>query len=189
MIEIKISFPKDFYKSIDEIRNLFKEAPNNVRDAFSDWLTLDLDPAIQIQLAGKALRRRTGRMASNYELTRPIVTAHRVAAYLMHREPQAAIQEVGGLIQARTGSWLTIPLKAALTGTGALRAPARQWSNTFFQKSKKGNLILFQTKGSKIIPLFVLKKSVRLKATHWLSGAVKQTEESLFQRIEAELGE
>ena len=91
MIGIKISFPKDFYKSVDEIRNLLKSSPEAIRDAFSDWLTLDLDPAIQRQLSGKALKRRTERMASNYQFTRPLVTAKSVSAYLTHYEPRASV--------------------------------------------------------------------------------------------------
>jgi hypothetical protein len=36
--------------------------------------------------------------------------------------------------------------------------------NTFVGRSKAGNLIIFQRKGRTIVPLYVLKKEVRIKA-------------------------
>ena len=73
--------------------------------------------------------------------------------------------------------WLTIPLGAAKTSSGALRGAAQSgmYGQTFFANSKAGNLILFgklayqkgkragQTHGD-IVPLFVLKKEVKVKA-------------------------
>lgn len=188
-MEFRIKFTKEFYETIREVRDLFKTSPESVRDAFSTWLTTGLDPAVQSQLSGRSLKRRTGRMASNYEITQAFLVGKDVKAFLIHREPQAFIQETGGVIQARAGSWLTVPLPAAMTGTGALKAPARHWSNTFFQKSRRGNLILFQNKGDSIVPLFVLKRSIRLKATHWFSNAVDASADKLFALIQAELGE
>jgi len=80
-------------------------------------------------------------------------------------------------IVPKAKKWLTIPLQAAMTGAGVVRGNAPDssvWGNTFFQRSKKGNLILFgqrvMQKGKKagqttgqIVPLFLLKKSVTVK--------------------------
>jgi hypothetical protein len=73
--------------------------------------------------------------------------------------------------------YLTIPLPAAMTKAGVLRGSAQSgtWGETFFARSKKGNLILFgkrvAQKGAhageargKVVPLFVLKKQVQIKA-------------------------
>jgi len=73
--------------------------------------------------------------------------------------------------------WLTIPLPAAMTKAGVLRGAAQSgmWGETFFARSKKGNLILFgkrvaqkgahagEARGA-VVPLFVLKKQIQIKA-------------------------
>lgn len=74
------------------------------------------------------------------------------------------IHERGGVIRPRRARYLTIPLPAALDTRGvALRARARDWPNTFVAKSRAGNLIIFQKRGRRdVVPLYVLKKSVRI---------------------------
>ena len=81
-------------------------------------------------------------------------------------------------ITPKKGKYLTIPLPAAMTGAGVARGSARQgpWGETFVAKSKEtGGLIIFGkrkiTSGKKvgelrgqITPLFLLLKSVRIKA-------------------------
>jgi hypothetical protein len=73
--------------------------------------------------------------------------------------------------------WLTIPLPAAMTKAGVPRGAAQSgmWGETFFARSKKGNLILFgkrvaqkgahagEARGD-VVPLFVLKKQVQIKS-------------------------
>lgn len=112
------------------------------------------------------------------------------------------IQDLGGTVKGNP--WLTIPLDAMKTkaGVGAIRAReagVRFPGGTFFQMSRKGNLILFgklgrtakgrqRTKGfnraagdgvgppsrerSSIVPLFVLKSQVTIKGNRYLTGAV-----------------
>lgn len=79
--------------------------------------------------------------------------------------PQANVQNKGKEIRAKAGGWLTIPLLAFLTKTES-KMRARFFENTFFKKSKAGNLILFQVieraRSREIRPLFVLKKRVKL---------------------------
>ncbi|MEO0250057.1 MAG: hypothetical protein ABIN58_11140, partial [candidate division WOR-3 bacterium] len=78
-------------------------------------------------------------------------------------------------IVPKARKWLTIPLPAAQTKAGVLRGSAQSgmWGETFFAKSKKGNLILFGRrvlqKGPKagemtgrIVPLFLLAKAVNV---------------------------
>ncbi len=73
-----------------------------------------------------------------------------------------SVHETGATIRAR-GKLLAIPLEAALDNRGLpkKRGP-RAWRNTFVARSKKGNLLIFQKKAGKIIPLYVLKKSVKI---------------------------
>lgn len=75
----------------------------------------------------------------------------------------AVVHETGATITPKKAQFLTIPLPAALSGSGVpLRNSAREWSNTFVQRSKRGNLLIFQKRGTGIIPLYVLKKSVTI---------------------------
>lgn len=76
--------------------------------------------------------------------------------------PYARIQEFGGTVTPKKSQFLTIPLAGARTGAGATRGGARSFPNTFFAKSRAGNLLMFQKQGKKIVPLFVLKKSVSI---------------------------
>jgi hypothetical protein len=80
-------------------------------------------------------------------------------------------------IRPMTAKYLTIPLPAATTKAGVLRGSARSgmWGETFFAKSKKGNLILFgkrvaqkgahagEARGN-VVPLFLLVKQVKIKS-------------------------
>lgn len=75
------------------------------------------------------------------------------------------IHEYGGTIRARNAQYLTIPLNEALNANGVpKKMSAREWNNTFVSQSKKGNLIIFQRRGRLIVPLYVLKKSVKIRA-------------------------
>ena len=74
----------------------------------------------------------------------------------------AGVHETGKIIVAK-GAYLTIPLPAALNRNGTPKKPsARHWDRTFVKKSKKGNLIIFRRDGANIVPLYVLKKSVKI---------------------------
>ncbi|KKL90562.1 hypothetical protein LCGC14_1903470 [marine sediment metagenome] len=73
-----------------------------------------------------------------------------------------SVHETGATIRSRV-KLLAIPLQAALDSRGMpkKRGP-RAWRNTFVARSKKGNLLIFQKKDGKIIPLYVLKKQVKI---------------------------
>jgi hypothetical protein len=77
--------------------------------------------------------------------------------------PYARIQETGGTISAKSGRFLAIPLPAALDGHGVpLQSSPRDWPNTFCAQSKAGNLLIFQRRGTTVIPLYVLKTQVAI---------------------------
>lgn len=115
---------------------------------------------------GSVLRRRSGRAVRSI-LNSVDVRGHGIdnirgsiggAGYL-------AIHETGGTITAKKAQYLTIPLPAALKSNGTpRRARARDWPNTFILKSKKGNLLIVQKQGKSILPLYLLRKSVKIPA-------------------------
>jgi len=75
----------------------------------------------------------------------------------------ARVQEFGATITPKRAKYLTVPLPAALNENGTpKKQKARDWKNTFVAKSKAGNLIIFQKRGSGIVPLYVLKNSVTI---------------------------
>jgi hypothetical protein len=73
------------------------------------------------------------------------------------------IHEFGGRIAAEKASYLTIPLPAALDARGVpLKRSARDWQNTFVRESRRGNLLIFRRRGKEIVPLYALKREVRV---------------------------
>ncbi len=81
------------------------------------------------------------------------------------------LQEFGGVVRAKS-KLLKIPLPSALTPSGNLKSSAvfgsdktnSKGQRSFVFKSKAGNLIIAITTGKrkKLVPLFVLKKQVRI---------------------------
>ena len=74
------------------------------------------------------------------------------------------IHEFGGTIVPKNAKYLTVPLPAALDGSGVpLKRSARDWDRTFVMKSKNGNLLICQRgAGKSVTPLYVLVKSVKI---------------------------
>lgn len=94
------------------------------------------------------------------------------------------IHEYGGTIRATKAQYLTIPLKAALNSNGTpKKRSAREWNNTFVGQSKAGNLIIFQRQGRQLIPLYVLKKSVKIKARLGLRKAQEDAVDAFIGRV------
>lgn len=86
-----------------------------------------------------------------------------------------SVHEEGATITARRARFLTIPMPAALDSRGIpLRRRARDWTSTFVQRSRRGNLLIFQRRGASIVPLYLLKRQVtlppRLKAQQTLEA-------------------
>ncbi len=90
-----------------------------------------------------------------------------------------SVHEKGAIVR-RKSKLLAIPLPAALDARGVpKKLGPRLWSNTFVAKSRKGNLLIFQRRGGKIIPLYALKEKVVIPARLGL-GVTLQTAAPLF---------
>ena len=104
--------------------------------------------------------------------------------------PVARIRQLGGPISApgkgpgaKQAQYLTIPVAPAAKGHSAGEMKHLGWS-TFLVKSGAGNLVILgrrkgKGKASTVVPLFVLKKSVRHPADPWFPQ-----EEMLFRRVQ-----
>lgn len=142
------------------------------------------------------LKRRTGRLANSIgfqvnnhlgnwqtEIGSGVRTGNRVS--------YANILETGGIIKPKKSRYLAIPLTAALTKSGApKKSSPMQWASTFVKRSHAGNLIIFQSQsGGRIVPLYVLKKSVRIPKKEYLSETVRKMREKVFQIINNEISD
>ncbi len=106
------------------------------------------------------LARRSGRGIDNLEVV-TTVSENTAEGRILVPFP-LSVHETGATIRSR-GKLLAIPLPAALDSNGIPKKPGpRAWRDTFVAKSRNGNLLIFQKKGLKITPLYVLKKRVRI---------------------------
>ena len=146
------------------------------------------------KLSGQVLKRRTGRLAGSFkykveEYGRYVSV--RVGSNLIYSAIHERHSKEERTIRAKNGRYLTIPISkqyggGAVTTTGVVRKPARQWEDTFVAMSKKGNLIIFQNKGNnKIVPLFVLKEEVTLPYRPYVRPSLNETKD----RVVAMTGE
>ena len=173
MIEVKIN-KEDVNRVINKLREISPERRGGVAHrAFVD-ATAYLEQKLKLNISGRILKVRSGRLRSSIgslvmermgELQGLVGSGVRQG----NRVVYANIHETGGVITQKRVKWLTIPLQAALTPAGVPRGKARDFENTFFAWSKAGNLILFQRSGNDVIPLFVLKKQVRIPARRYMS--------------------
>lgn len=67
-------------------------------------------------------------------------------------------------ISAKRTQYLAIPLGPVLDQRGVARGGPRDYTDTFVIRSRRGNLLIVQKSGDGITPLFLLRKSVRIKA-------------------------
>jgi len=80
----------------------------------------------------------------------------------------AGVHEFGATIRPTRGRYLAIPLGAARSGAaGGVSKGPRDFAGGFFFRSRAGNLLFGVRTGGRVgrlIPLFVLKESVRIPA-------------------------
>ncbi len=142
------------------------------------------------QFTGDPLQTRTGKLRASVSWKILPFDDQVVAAIGVIRGPArryARIQEEGGTIKAAPGKALAIPLPAARTASGRPRYPGgprqaekRHPGEVFFLKRPGKPPLICRAKKvagggnrtGKVIPLFVLQKSVKLPATYWLSEGI-----------------
>lgn len=112
----------------------------------------------------KTLSRRSGGLVAS--ITRSVrvegSTFGDIRGYIGAAFP-AHVHEYGATIKPKKAKFLTVPLPAALDSSGIpLRRSAREWQNTFVAKTKRGNLVIFQKRGTQIVPLYVLRTQVTI---------------------------
>jgi len=168
----------------DDLQKIFKkldkvspDKANNIMFRGMRSASLAVERQLKLNLSGKMLKTRTGRLRASIgsmvtkrgiEIMALIGSGVRNAK---GRVKYANIQETGGIIRAKSGKFLAIPLPAALTPAGVPKKTSPlDYVNTFIAKG-----VIFQKKGKKFTPLYALKKSVRIPASKYLSKTLTET--------------
>jgi 3D (Asp-Asp-Asp) domain-containing protein len=98
------------------------------------------------------------------------------------------IHEYGGIITPRRSQWLTIPTEHALDSRGVpLRQKSRDWPNTYVRRNSQGGLTIFQDRGGRAVPLYVLVKRVKIPRRLGLGHTIRKSSNLFVDRLFAEL--
>lgn len=124
-------------------------------------------------LRGQLLKWRTGDLSRS--LTEKTIqklnkTIGRISSPLIY----ARLQELGGTIRPKRAKWLTIPTEFAKTPAGVVKGNARSFADTF-PLFRPGRVpLIMQERGDQVVPLFILKKRVKIKGKHFISGGIEK---------------
>jgi len=157
-------------------------------------LVLTLRIKLQENVTNRILKVRSGRLRGSigskvYSSAEGLTGKVGSGVGVGERVSYANILESGGIIKPKKGKYLTIPLPEALTKAGVPKRPsARAWDNTFIYKSKGNNLIIAQRKkGGGVLPLYILKKRVKVPAKRYMSKTVQAYGNLAFRSFFSEL--
>jgi hypothetical protein len=168
----------DFKGAIDKTGKLKKAVGPAVRYQLTRFGGL-AQKHIMRQVSGGILKTRTGKLRRSIRFNIKLGNNHYYLEIGSHGVVYARILEKGGTITPKNAKFLTIPLPG-------VKGRASNYPDAFVIKSKKGNLLLVQKKGrSGIVPLFVLKKSVKIPDFWWLKGSMEEKRMTLDRMLQA----
>ncbi len=110
------------------------------------------------------LARRSGNLARDLQTTVRGRTVDTLVGIAFFTAKYAPAHEFGATITPKRGRYLAIPLSAVSTPTGIAQYQPRDFPNAFFIRSRKNpdNLVLVEERGSRIVPLFAMVRSVTI---------------------------
>jgi len=166
------------------------------------WQKSTLEKQIQRNLRrpGMFLGRRTGALARNvdyYRLMMPVSGGVGGVKLVVNvdsqKVPYAKIHEEGGTIRPKTKTYLTIPTKNAMTRAGVKRKSALDYEDdpkyrgTFVMMKDgwRGPIIFGRPvqRNKKPVPLFLLRKEVKIDAKHWAEYALRRSLSTLEREL------
>lgn len=184
MIDFEIS-KEDLQRIARKMERLSpKERGRLLVDAFRR-VSLMVERDLKANISGRYLKVRTGRLRASIG-NRVDMTEEGLEGVIGsgvrsgERVKYADIHETGGTITARRAKYLTIPTEYALTRAGVTkRISARDFEDTFVRQG-----IIWQKQGKrKIVPLFILKKSVTIPARKYMSKTLEQDKDRILKMM------
>jgi len=193
-------------KGLEKVKRAFKKLPDNVNEELRDIiydesLLLSTHLRDDILTGGTTknkLATQTGKLKNSVRALKPRMYAKSIRGGVVfgtnyanaHVGPKGSKKE----IRPKNSKWLTIPLDAMKTKAGASRGSAQgawvkgHYDDTFFERSKAGELILWGMKElktkDKFTPLFVLKKSVKIPARIHPEELLDWVETRILKRVD-----
>lgn len=151
---------------------------------------LAIEDKLKQNTSGPILKVRSGRLRNSigsFTFGRDKELVGRVGSGVRTGEPvkYASILERGGVITAKNGKMLAIPIGAALTPAGVERFRPNDIRGRSFIMRKNGRAIIFLKQGKRALPVFVLKRSVKIPAFHYLSRSLAQSQSQALADIES----
>jgi hypothetical protein len=193
MIEMKVD-------GADAVSVMLTNAPKNIAKRLVDAMTkIGLGFVKHLkeeELSGQRLNTRTGtgRRSVTYRVYDEGGDIVVVAGPDLTKAPYMRAQDLGATITPKSAQNLTIPVGEALTNKGVSRFTARQliagpqgygYVGTFVH-----NRIIFGKRADgSVVPLFVLKTSVRLKAVGFMAHTLSEKKEWARGLIATAVGE
>lgn len=152
---------------------------------------LGIESTLKKNVSGPILHVRSGHLRNSigsYVFGRQDEIVGRVGSGVRTGQPvkYANILEKGGIIKPVRAKMLAIPIGTALTPAGVPRfTPNDLRGESFIARSRNNNLIIFRKSGKNILPMFVLKKQVKIPAFYYLSKSLTQSKGAAVQDIES----
>ncbi len=197
MIEIRVDEKslKNLEQALEGINP--KKASSALNKGFKQAALL-IERKLKQNISGSLLNVRSGRLRSSIGSvvgTEDGLPVARIGSGVRQGRPvsYAGIHETGGVVRPKTGQFLTVPLKAAQTQSGVTRFTAREVKSgmTNYKASfiRKGIIFGVINKGrssrESIVPLFVLKRSVTIRPSRYLTITRNETEQEAMKELVA----
>lgn len=180
---------RSFERSVKDLGPIaqkeLKDMLDTVADAMRQRHNTPWSPGAAPLAAGSkagTLARRSGTMAK--AIAQSVKISGRTLNDIEGQISGPAVHEFGATIRPKRAKFLTIPLPAALDSRGVpLKTKARDWPDTFVRKSRQGNLIIFQKRGRGIVPLYVLKREVKIPPRLGLQATLDVAADVFIDRV------
>ena len=145
---------------------------------------LALERAIKVNVSGKILRVRSGRLRAS--ITHRISqTSDGIEGKVGPNVPYARIHEFGGVIRPKRSKHLTIPINEALTPAGVPRYTARRLISSpgigGFERTFSAKKVIFGVRRGRAIPVFALVDMVRIKEKRYMRISLAETQTTIIE--------
>ena len=160
-------------EAVERIKRLTPEIrENGAREIMR--LSVVLRETARQKYTEAGLHVRTGALESSIQALPITETEHEIIGKVVagQKLKYARAQEFGAVIRPKHARYLAIPLAAAKTAAGVARFAPRQAAAAGYDSTFVSKGVIFGRQGDQAIPLFVLKRSVRIPARPFMRPAL-----------------